>query len=1044
MTHSHFAMSTIATPEARRRTGIRLLGVFCAALALNAKGDTYILGGELNESNVGSSSSPVSWSDTTNWTPAAVPGSTDEINWAPNKSGSNRYAYLSLDDDYDVGSLSANFRHLDLYNGAANSQTVILTFYGQLGDGQHQWHTVNNGVKLVIDSSAALHGAWWDGTASSFTLGSGAEVDVYGNVTSRHIEWSVPSGAILRLDPASYQNFTSGEVTASAGDTFNFTGGNVYFPNGLSVSGGNAAYANAINQSAGTVEVGGDFSSAVTAWTYTWSGGTLAVTDDATFGANIALVVPASAAVSLNIASGKTFSAPGLTADATASITVTGGGTFSIAPTTVPIILQNGSLGLATSGTYDLSNVSAGSGAATIALTALGARVNSLPAALSGATFTADLSSAAAGTVVFQSTDSAVLAKVKSDLEGASSVPQGFELAISGETLSLEEVSNYVFDSTSVTDLLNGAGWNTDSVPPANASVAIAGANVTAVYSSGTIPAWSSIEVKNGATLRFATNATPPSITLNKSATLDIANGATVTLANAGNLSAIAAVGQVPVLSVASDATLSVPGGMKFSNVDIVLEGTIDVTTAGGVTFGYAAAGETAYFGFTSNGGTISLTPGSGDYNTSPLEFCCPASGGTVNAIRSLVLANTTILPVYERSGNTYPLTVAYQIALYMGVNNPANIPFEVVFDNTKWGVLGSLLIKGGATFRLANGGTYQNFESIGYWGRYAQISENGRLVVGSGCEFRLNALGDYGSNPLEVNPSSADYPAIVVEDGGVFETYRFSGNGKGVFVASNSVYTIYMPSLYNEHYSASSGTTTIYDTANVPFLGLSSVNIATNSTLTFSTRNKVFWDSGQFDENSGDRVVKVADVPITGGGSITLSNANANVFGVIVQSGANTATGSAGVTAPAPGMGATTLYFANGANWAGTVVVGNVSITNLTDGAAAATVSFGALDLTTNFPIRAWRANSGRNLPSDTINVGQYVNGGGKLVPTMMTDGDVFTAGDKITLGSISSSSPLPAVERGWRCKLVDNGLDNDTKTLILSYSRGLQIMLQ
>ncbi len=1041
MPHSHFAMSTIATPEAQRRTGIRLLGVFCAALALNAKGDTYILGGESNESNVGSAGSPVSWSDTANWTPAAVPGSTDEVNWAPNKTGSHRQAYVSLDGDYAIGSLTTKYRTLHLYKDANAAAPVTFTINSQLGgDDYQQCHEVTDGVKLLLPAGSTLVCSKGGHTQTGISVTSGGEVDLYGALQSRVMTLVVSSGGTLVFALSSY-TISSWGRSDNDHDEINISGGSASFPNGITMTGTSSTPNNQINQSGGTATFGGNFTSALP-WTYTWSGGTLAVTDDATFGANVALVVPASAAVSLNIASGKTFSAPGLTADATASITVTGGGTFSIAPTTAPIILQNGSLGLATSGTYDLSNVSAGSGAATIALTALGARVNSLPAALAGATFTADLSSAPAGTVVFQSTDSAVLAKVKSDLEGASSVPQGFELAIGGETLSLEEVSNYVFDSTSVTDLLNGAGWSTGSVPPANASVAIAGANVTAVYSSGTIPAWASIEVKNGATLRFAANATPPPIVLNKNATLDIANGATVTLANAVDLSGVAAVGQVPVLSVASDATLNVPGGMKFSNVDIVLEGTNAVTTAGGVTFGYAAAGETAYFGFTSNGGTISLTPGAGGYNSSPLEFCCPAAGGTVNAIRSLVLADTTILPKYERSGSTYDLTVDYQIAFYLGVNNPANIPFEVVFDNTKWGVLGSLLIRGGATFRLANGGVYQNFESIGFWDRYAQISENGRIAIGSGCEFRLNSLGDYGTHSLEINPSSANHQAVVVEDGGVFETYRSSGNGKGVFVASNSVYRIYQPSLYNEHYSTSSGTTTIYDTTNVPFFGLSSVAVADDSTLTFSTRNKVFWDDGQFDENSGDRVVKVADVPITGSGSITLSNANANVFGVIVQSGANTATGSAGVTAPASGMGPTTLFFANGANWAGTVVAGDVALTNLTDGAAASTVTFGTLDLAADFTVRVWKENG--TLVNDTVNVGQYVNHGGKLVPQLLTDGASFAPGDRLTLGSIGADSPLPAVSRGWHCKLVDNGLDNDTKTLILSYSRGLQVILQ
>ena len=94
------------------------------------------------------------------------------------------------------------------------------------------------------------------------------------------------------------------------------------------------------------------------------------------------------------------------------------------------------------------------------------------------------------------------------------------------------------------------------------------------------------------------------------------------------------------------------------------------------------------------------------------------------------------------------------------------------------------------------------------------------------------------------------------------------------------------------------------------------------------------------------------------------------------------------------------------------------------------------------DFPVRVWKENG--VITSDTVNVGEYVNHGGKLVPQLMTDGASFAPGDKVTVGSIDASSPLPATGRGWRCKLVDNGLDNDTKTLILSYSRGLQVILQ
>ncbi|MBP5543187.1 MAG: hypothetical protein ILM98_03865 [Kiritimatiellae bacterium] len=1019
------------------KPSIRLTTAICAAaLAIGAHADTYIFGGESNESNVGSASSPVSWSDTSYWTPSAVPGGTDEVNWTPSKTGSHRQIYVSLDGDYAIGSLTTKYRTIHLYKDANVAAPVTFTINTQLGgDDYQQCHEVTDGVKLVLPVGSTLICSKGGHTQTGISVASGGEADIYGAVQTRVMTLEVGGGTLL-FAPTSY-TISSWGRSDNDHDEINISGGTASFPNGITMTGTSSTPNNQINQSGGTVSFGGNFTSALP-WTYTWSDGTLAITDDSTFGANIALAVPASAAVSLNIATGKTFSAPGLNADATASITVTGGGTFSIAPTTAPIILQNGSLGLATSGTYDLSNVSVGSGAAIITLTAFGATINSLPAALAGATFVADLSGAVAGTVILNSSDPAVLSKVKTDLDV--SVPAGMSLVVSGTTLSLEAQSAYVFSASG--DLADGTDWDNGSLPPAGEEVSIEGNGVVATYTTGTIPAWASITVKDGATLRVSGDATLPPIILNKSATLVVDNNATMTLANAADLSGIATANQVPVLSIESGATLSVPGGMKFSNVDIDLEGTITVTTPGGVTFGYAAAGETTYFGFTSNGGTISLTPGSGSYNTSPFEFCCPASGGTVNAVGSLALIDTTILPVYERSGNMYPLTVAYQIGFNLGVNNPANALFEVVFDNTQWGVLGSILIKGGATFRLANGGIYQNFESIGYWGRYAQISENGRLVVGHGCEFRLNALGDYGSNPLEVNPSSANYPVIIVEDGGVFETYRFSGNGKGVFVASNSVYRIYQPSIYDEHYSESSGTTTIYDTANIPFMGFAAVELADDSTLTFSTRNKVFWDDGQFDETSGDRVVTLADVPITGGGSIVVSNANANVFGVIVQSGANTATGTASVTAPAAGLGATTLYFADGANWAGSVVAdGNVVLTNLTDGASSTSVTFGSLDLAENFPIRVW--NNAGTLANDKINVDAYVANGGKLTPVLV-NGDVWPSGTSFEVGKIAKGAELPPLAKNWvaSVKSIDN--DDDYDMLCLRYFKGTQIILR
>lgn len=367
-----------------------------------------------------------------------------------------------------------------------------------------------------------------------------------------------------------------------------------------------------------------------------------------------------------------------------------------------------------------------------------------------------------------------------------------------------------------------------------------------------------------------------------------------------------------------------------------------------------------------------------------------------------------------------------------MGVNNPSANVFEVVFDNTKWGVSGKTYIKGGATFRLVNGGSYQNFEVHDLWDRRAEIAEMGRVVVGNGSEFRLNAMGNYGTNPLQVNPTSANHQAIVIEDGGTFECYSTAGNRNGAFVASNSVYRIYMPSIYYEHSTAG-----VYNTFNVPFTGFASVDIADGDTMTFTTRNKVFWDAGQFDDASGDRVVALADVPITGGGSIALSNDNVNVFGVIVTCGENTATGTAGVVPPAAGKGATTLYFADGANWAGTVTAGGFATTNLVDATAACTNAFGTLDLAagTTLKLRVWKTG-GVIVHHDGLNVNTYANNGGRLVLEAMDE--PLGPGDKLVLGTIGDDSPLPAMLPNWTAERNHDG------NLSVRYLSGFSVIIR
>jgi hypothetical protein len=185
--------------------------------------------------------------------------------------------------------------------------------------------------------------------------------------------------------------------------------------------------------------------------------------------------------------------------------------------------------------------------------------------------------------------------------------------------------------------------------------------------------------------------------------------------------------------------------------------------------------------------------------------------------------------------------------------------------------------------------------------------------------------------------------------------------------------------------------------------------------------------------------------VPIVGdGGSVTLSNANVNAFGVVVRSGANTATGSASVTA-VDGTGATTLYFANGANWAGTVVAGNVALTNLTEGATAASVDFAKMDLAADFPVRVWRGEDGELL-SDRLNVGEYLDSegkGGRVVPVLMFEGG-FLPRDKFVLGRILKGADLPALGRGWTAVTEEIEGDEDHLEVVLKRQSGLAVTVR
>jgi hypothetical protein len=576
--------------------------------------------------------------------------------------------------------------------------------------------------------------------------------------------------------------------------------------------------------------------------------------------------------------------------------------------------------------------------------------------------------------------------------------------------------SDFFFDSTEITDITSAAGWSCGYVPT-NENVKITGEGVVAIISdAATFPAFGAITVRDGATLHVLANVALPPLTLDSTARVFIGdNGNSPSVAATLDASLITSYHLtnstvvLPVIEVATNASLCVAAGMKFKNVDFRLYGTVTKvgTDTTAPTFGYAENSETSYIAFTADGGVFDFHANNNDRSYGAVSLVCPVSGGTVIPVGTITLRNASRTVTYWGDFGNWEF----------GVNNPTNVSFDVLVDGTHIDVSGDFNASGAAHLTLINGSWIRrNSACLGHW--FPMAIENAATVsLEEGCYIDFTA--NDGSFAID---SKSVVDTVTVRDGGIYNvTYNSTGEKTGVFVSTNGVLGV------GKLHGNRTRTDLLRGFGSARLDGdlfIKSLNVGTGST-------------------DWERRVNVANgVPFTGTGDVIVTNGvPAYPFTVTIQNGANTATGAIRVN-KVEGDAETALFFASGANWAGTVVAGDVALTNLTDGAAASTVTFGTLDLAADFTVRVWKENG--TLVNDTVNVGQYVNHGGRLVPQLLTDGASFAPGDRITLGSIGADSPLPAVSRGWHCKLSDNGLDNDTKTLILSYSRGLQILLQ
>ena len=572
------------------------------------------------------------------------------------------------------------------------------------------------------------------------------------------------------------------------------------------------------------------------------------------------------------------------------------------------------------------------------------------------------------------------------------------------------------------------ANWASGALPDASAVVHVHGEGTVLTLDDATATLPTEIVVEDGATFVVAADVTLPKLTLAPTAKVVFGDGETVVSATLGaalatSVDATVTPVALPVLEVATNATLNVTGGTKFKNVDLRLFGTLAGTTLGKIYFGHAEIGETAYFAMCLTNATVRTIGKSDNYDGGALYFVCPDAdadktvSGAVSVVGTIEINNMMVDRRTASGGE------GQYDGINFGVNNPTNLPFSVVFTDVSYWYLAQCHIAGATDLTLRNSYLYRRpnraWSAQGRW----TVEGAAKVTYVDSRHFYEypdgNSIGWYSAN--------TGHEAVVLTNS-VVQWSRPAGNGNSVM----TVYDSYYDCAYDE-YAPSQGQT-------LPdlFKGLGVLNIPSGAFCSIRGQSDVTWG----ENGSGtERTCKIdSAVKFAGGGELRIENAESGkYFAAIMQGGLNTCLGTLSVSSPENYDAK--FFFADGANWAGTVVAGNVALTNLTDGAATAT--FGTLDLAADFNIRVWTEN-GVVVTNDMVNVGEYQSHGGRLSIEPMTEGLEFAAGEKIVVGKIAKASPNPAVKGGWCVKRIPIDGDDANELLVAKKGIGLQVILR
>ena len=1035
-----------------------------------------------------------SFGDANNWGVGVTSTATNPNHLIPGATDWIHYIYdYSFNAYWDLGNKHHTIKGFDFTDWTTKgSQWGFHRFYIQNGTLEISQNFTNQRVTVSLESNAKFilgpnsSTRLSQGDAQSwYTVKSGCEMIMGGYLDIVIPMIEVFDGGKLSFEPKELAATTDFRTASGHPDPYIRNHGTMNFPNGFNfLRGGNSTIPGTftIDNCAGTMTFDGPIlkgDAAYGIFNFLFNGGKVVFNQSADlrwFASAGSTNV--NSTTTIQVANGQHLYLPGGKYAAGSKLVKEGGGSISFGiglPNSLQI--KAGDLRLEGAGS-EVQTLEMASGS-TLTIAAPGTTINTFNG-YANINFVVDVSQMGVGSIVLKSSNDALLTSLKNKAV----LPSGYYLEKSTGRLTLANDSlGYVFNCLGEKQMNDPSGWTTGQVAPAGADVFIKGNQTVAVLDS-TMNVYNSITVMNGGTLKLKDMTSMPNLSLLYDAKVIVASGTGLTI-GAGQITCEAEETAIPTLEIAAGAKATFGTNTEFKNMNFVLLGEMKFIPP--FFFGTAGSGETTYFNMAATNAVIDMTGGSGMI----VYWMTPqAATGRVKSPKGISLRKVTFNPptgVYWRSF----------LGWYSSnVKNPNDEVFDIIVDGTQFPIMQNTSQNhwaSGARIRTINGGmigkdpnwvsapgTYgwpqfegaveMTFEGENtyfgyYYDRYSVDSipdDDGRkqMTFKNGASFRAPHFNAY-FNDAQHNKNSPR--AIFSFENGFFDVVELPGYDRAMwggwiwrstqyeFQNSNGGGHDIPPGLIdhsdlcktNFFSPAFRGLKEVQIPANcklgfrgVNWYGIKTVKAVPNDEPNPSASKEILFS------NEWDRVIWTDDqVPITGGGSIYVCNTVSNQsMAAIIRCGQNTATGRAWAEEDTVGNG-NRLYFADGANWAGTVVASErLGLTNVAENARAANVTFNTIDFEGPLDIRVWRDDMGPTNDCVTILSSGFRPEPGCINPVPM-GGYAPKVGDTFVIAQLPSGVPNMA-GRGFlankRWVLVDEIDPDSVRRLKLRYVPG------